>query len=208
MKYQKNQMSQFTAIYKKVDFFQLPHPFCSILPFFGETGIFPEKWQHHLKRLIVFYLDAKKYKNGWMVQKIVIWQSSNFLPKINKNADNRQNENFPKNGVWASLYPLIPSKCMWNIKKIKWANLQQYTKKFIFSNCPAHFCSILPFLGEMGIFPEKWQHHLKRLMVLYLYSKNYEKRLNGSKDSNLTIKQFFLPKINKNGEIRQNENFP
>ena len=60
----------------------------------------------------------------------------------------------------------------------------------IFSNCPAHFCSILPFLGETGIFPEKWQHHLKRLMVFYLYAQNYKKQLNGSKDSNLTIKQF------------------
>ena len=28
-------------------------------------------------------------------------------------------------------------------------------------------------------------------MVFYLYAKNYKKRLNGSKDSNLKIKQFF-----------------
>jgi len=27
-------------------------------------------------------------------------------------------------------------------------------------------------------------------MVFYLYAKNYKKQLNGSKDSNLTIKQF------------------
>ena len=43
----------------------------------------------------------------------------------------------------------------------------------------AHFC---PFLGQIGIFLEKWHHHLKRLMVLYLYAKKYKKRLNGSKD--------------------------
>ena len=28
-------------------------------------------------------------------------------------------------------------------------------------------------------------------MVFYLYAKKYKKRLNGSKDSNLTINQFF-----------------
>ena len=38
-------------------------------------------------------------------------------PKINKNGENRQNENFPKNGVWASLYPLMPFNFMQNIKK-------------------------------------------------------------------------------------------
>ena len=42
-----------------------------------------------------------------------------FGPKINKNGENRQNENFPKNGIWGSLYPLMPSNLMQNIKKIK-----------------------------------------------------------------------------------------
>ena len=38
-------------------------------------------------------------------------------PKINKNGEKRQNENFPKNGVWSSLYPLMPFNFMQNIKK-------------------------------------------------------------------------------------------
>ena len=42
-----------------------------------------------------------------------------------------------------------------------------------------YFC---PFQGQISIFPEKWHHHLKRLMVFYLYAKNNKKRLNGSKD--------------------------
>ena len=40
-----------------------------------------------------------------------------FGPKINKNYQNQQNENFPKNGIWASLYPLIPTNFMQNMKK-------------------------------------------------------------------------------------------
>ena len=47
------------------------------------------------------------------------------------------------------------------------------------SNCSTHFA---PFWGQIDIFPEKRQHHLKRLMVFYLYAKKYKKRLNGSKD--------------------------
>ena len=43
------------------------------------------------------------------------------------------------------------------------------------------FAPFCPFLGEKGIFLEKWQHHLKRLMVFYLHAKKYKKRLNGSK---------------------------
>ena len=43
---------------------------------------------------------------------------SNFGPKINKNGQNWQNENFPKNGDWGSLYPLMPFNFMQNIKKI------------------------------------------------------------------------------------------
>ena len=40
-----------------------------------------------------------------------------FGPKINKNGQNLQKENFPKNGVWGSLYPLMPSNFMQNMKK-------------------------------------------------------------------------------------------
>ena len=43
----------------------------------------------------------------------------------------------------------------------------------------AHFC---PFWGQQGIFIQKWHHHLKRLMVFYIYAKKYKKRLNSSKD--------------------------
>ena len=55
---------------------------------------------------------------------------------------NQQN----KNGISGILYPLIYAKFILNLckiykKKMQWANFEQYTKKFILSNCPAHFCS-------------------------------------------------------------------
>ena len=83
----------------------------------------------------------------WTIYKIV-----DFGPKINKNGQNQQNQNFPNNDVWSSLYPLMPSNFMQNIKKIQWANFEQYTKKWILSNCSAHFCT---FLGPYRHFSRK-----------------------------------------------------
>ena len=103
---------------------------------------------------------------------------SQKLPKITKICKTRI---FLKKGFRVNLYPLMVSNFMQNIKKIYWANIEQYTKKWILSNCSAHFCAFLPFFGAKSIFTEKWQYHLKRLMVLYLHAKNYKKRLNGSK---------------------------
>ena len=40
-----------------------------------------------------------------------------FGPKINKNGENRQNKNFTTNGIWRSLYPLMPFNFMQYIKK-------------------------------------------------------------------------------------------
>ena len=78
----RNHMRQYWAIYKKVHFsakndrkwqksaiFPTAPP--TFGPFWGKKCIFPEKWQQHLKRLMVFYLNAKIIKNGWMVQNIV-----------------------------------------------------------------------------------------------------------------------------------------
>ena len=65
-------MSQFWAIYKKVDFVQLLPPFWAFLDLFPH---FSEKWQHLLKRLMVFHLHAKKYKKRLNGSKdIVIWK--------------------------------------------------------------------------------------------------------------------------------------
>ena len=86
---------------------------------------------------------------------------------------------FIKKGFRVNLYPLMVSNFMQNIKKI---NFEQYTKKVDFSNCSAHFWPFLPFFVEKCIFPEKWQQHLQRLMVFYLYAKKYKKQMNGSKD--------------------------
>ena len=110
-----------------------------------------------------------------------IQESLFFSPKGAKNGQNWQNENFPKKWVGVNLYPLMVSNLMQNIKKIKWVNLEQYTKKLILSNCPPTFAPFCPLSGQKGIFIEKWQH-LKRLMVFYLHAKKYEKQLNGSKD--------------------------
>ena len=74
-KYQKNQMSLFSAIYKKSWFFpSAPPTFAPFPPFLGQIGIFPEKWHHHLKRLMVFYLYAKKYKKRLNGSKDIIWK--------------------------------------------------------------------------------------------------------------------------------------
>ena len=42
-----------------------------------------------------------------------------FRPKINKNGKIWQNQNFSKIDISGSLYPLMPSNFMQNIKKIK-----------------------------------------------------------------------------------------
>ena len=80
-----------------------------------------------------------------------------------------------KNGAWGSLYHLMHSNFIQNIKKIQWANFEQYTKKLICLTAPSTFAPVCPFWGQIGIFPEKSQHHLKRLMVFYLYAKKYKK---------------------------------
>ena len=55
-------------------------------------------------------------------------------------------------------------------------------KSWFLPTAPPTFAPFCPFSGQKRIFIEKWHHHLKRLIVLYLYAKNYKKRLNGSKD--------------------------
>ena len=45
-------------------------------------------------------------------------------------------------------------------------------------------------LGQIDFFSKKSLNHLKRVMVLYLYAKNYKKRSNGSK--NITIRRIEL----------------
>ena len=68
-------MSQLWTIYKKVDFVQLLHPLWLFLPLFGPNRHFPEKWYHHLKRLMVIHLYAKKYKKRLNGSKdIAIWK--------------------------------------------------------------------------------------------------------------------------------------
>ena len=47
--------------------------------------------------------------------------------------------------------------------------------------------------NQKNIFPEKWQHHLKRLMIFFFFTQNnYKKWLNGSKDSNLKNQEIWL----------------
>ena len=78
--------------------------------------------------------------------------------------------------------PLWTRDFMQKIRKIVWANLEQIEKNWFCPTALPTFAPFCPFLGQTGIFPEKWHHHLNRLMVLYLYVKNYKKQLNGSKD--------------------------
>ena len=68
--FKKNLMSQFWAIYKKVDFSQLLHPLFLFLTrvwgkqvFFHESDIILNILQHSI-------FTQKIYKNDWTVQKI------------------------------------------------------------------------------------------------------------------------------------------
>ena len=66
-------MCQFRAIYEKSGF--CPTNLPTFAPFWGQTGIFPEKCQHHLKCLMVFYLHAKTLKKPLNGSKdIAIWK--------------------------------------------------------------------------------------------------------------------------------------
>ena len=77
----------------------------------------------------------------------------------------------PKNGIWGSLYHLMTSNSMQNIKKIQWHNFEQYTKKLILSNCSAHFCTFLPFLGPYRHFFRKVTTSLTSYGILSLCKK-------------------------------------
>ena len=65
-----------------------------------------------------------------------------------------------------------------------------YKKVYFFPTAPPTFAPFCTFSGQKGIFTEKWQQHLQRLMVFYLYAKKYKKWLNDSKDSNSKITRF------------------
>ena len=60
--------------------------------------------------------------------------------------------------------------------------LSNIQKSWFCPTAPPTFAPFCTFSGQKGIFPEKWQQHLKRLMVFYLHAKKYKKWLNGSKD--------------------------
>ena len=64
---------------------------------------------------------------------------------------------------------------------VKW--FKRYSKQAILGP----FCQIW---AKQDFFSKKSLHHLKRVMVLYLYAKNYKKRSNGSK--NITIRRIKL----------------
>ena len=93
-----------------------------------------------------------------------------------------ENENFPEKSSCNTFVPLWTRNFMQKIRKIVWANFKKIQKKWFCPTAPPNFAPFCPFLGQTGIFTKKWHHHLKRLMVFYLYAKNYKKRLKGSKD--------------------------
>ena len=61
-------------------------------------------------------------------------------------------------------------------------------KSWFFPTAPPTFAPFCRFWGQIVIFSQKWNIILKHLIVFYLHAKQYKKWLNGSKDSNLTIK--------------------
>ena len=73
---------------------------------------------------LVFAGNDLKLSVLWLanfLRKSHIWENSrsrDLGQKGHKNGRNRQNDNFLKNGVWGSLYPLMSSNFMQNMKKI------------------------------------------------------------------------------------------
>ena len=102
-----------------------------------KTRIFLKKgFRVNLYPLMVsnFMQNIKKMRlmrQYWPIYKKVIFQ-----PKMTENGQNLQNENFPKKRGQGQLIPTN--------------GLQLLAKKFIFSNCSAHFCSSLVCPGKPG----------------------------------------------------------
>ena len=131
---------------------------------------------------------------------IYIQESVFFSQKWPKMAKICKTGIFLKNGVWGSLYPLMSSNFItenwvisfcWN--GLKWSVLCWLTlckiwkksnepilnniqKSWFFPTALPTFAPFCPFSGQKGIFIEKWQYHLKRLIAFYLYAKKYKKR--------------------------------
>ena len=61
-------------------------------------------------------------------------------------------------------------------------NFEQYTKKLIFSNCSAHFCSFYHFFGGKQAFFQKSDIIILNVLWYSIFmQKKYKKQLNGSK---------------------------
>ena len=76
-----------------------------------------------------------------------------------------------KNGIWGSLYPLMPSTLCKISKKSNEPILSNIQKKIILSNCSAHFCSFLPFFGGNRHFFRKVTSSLMSYGILSLCKK-------------------------------------
>ena len=115
---------------------------------------------------------GKKRKENWAIYKKVIFtQKKKKMAKISKTGI------FFKKGFRVNL---MVSNFMQNIKtnliSQYWANNIQ--KSWFYPTAPPTFATFCPFSGQKGIFTEKWQHCLKRLMVFYLYAKKIRTRKN------------------------------
>ena len=55
-------------------------------------------------------------------------------------------------------------------------------QRFLHSHWLINFGPILGQMGQNRIFSKKSLHHLKSVMLFYVYAKNYKKQSNGSKD--------------------------
>ena len=76
----------------------------------------------------------KNYQFWAILQKVHLWnKNSPKMAKISKN------KNFPKNSIWGSLYHLMPSNLVQNIKK-SLSNIQKNWLKM--SNCSATFAQV------------------------------------------------------------------
>ena len=112
-----------------------------------------------------------------------IQESLFFSQKGQKNGQNLQNDNFPKKWVGVNLYSLMVSNIVQNIKKIKWVNFEQYTKKddFVQLLCPFLLLFAI-FQGKKAFFQKNYNIILNVLWYSIFMQKNYWKHLNGSKD--------------------------
>ena len=122
-----------------------------------------------------------------------IQESLFFSQKGPKNGQNWQNVFFLKNGLGSTYTPWWSLTLCKISKKSNESILSNIQKSWFCPTVPPNFAPFCRVFWGKGIFPEKWEQHLKRLTVFYLYSKKYKKTVERFKKySNLKNRAIWL----------------